>query len=401
VVERVIVVGAGVAGLRCAQVLEAHGVDVEIFERADRVGGRVATDVIDGFRIDRGFQLLNPSYPQARRALDLKALDLHSFAPGMVVSDGETRFSVADPLRRPRALVSGLTAPLGSLPSRVRLGRLLFELKTSMRRVQSVGEEPSGNWFKECGISQEAIDAVLRPFLAGVLLEERLETSAWITALLLRSFVRGVPGVPAEGMGAIPLQMASSLTKSTVHLSTPVASGGAHGIVLDDGTRCEGDAVVDATPWGVGSSPTRHDRSTTTWWYVTDAPLASKDTLVVDRAGGVLTNSVEMTAAAPSYAPEGKVLVAASAIGLHPSVERERAARERLAALHRTSTKDWELVSMSLVEHALPNCSAPFAKDQPIEIDGIVRAGDHVATPSIQGAMASGERAARLLLQRS
>lgn len=394
-------VGAGVAGLRCAQVLEAHGVDVEIFERAPHVGGRIATDVIDGFRIDRGFQLLNPSYPQARRALDLERLDLKAFAPGMVVSDGKARFSVADPLRRPLALPSAMTAPLGSLSSRLRLGRLLVELKTSMRRVDAVGDEPSGNWFEECGISPQAIDAVLRPFLAGVLLEERLETSAWVTALLLRSFVRGVPGVPAEGMGAIPAQMSSSLTKTTVRLSTPVASVDARSIVLDDGTTCLGDAVVDATPGGVGTTPTRHDRSTTTWWYAADAPLASKATLVVDRDGAVLTNSVEMTAAAPSYAPAGKVLVAASAIGLHPSVERERAVRERLAELHRTSTKDWELVSMSLIEHALPNCSAPYAKVQPIEVDGVVRAGDHVATPSIQGAMASGERAARHVLQRS
>jgi Flavin containing amine oxidoreductase len=401
VVERVIVVGAGVAGLRCAQVLEAHGVGVEIFERGDRVGGRIATDVVDGFRIDRGFQLLNPSYPQARRALDLNALGLHSFAPGMVVSDGETRFSVADPLRRPLALASAMTAPLGSLSSRFRLGRLLFELKASMRRVDAVGEEPSRRWFEECGISPQAVDAVLRPFLAGVLLEERLETSAWVTALLLRSFVRGVPGVPAEGMGAIPLQMASSLTKSAVRLSTPVASVDAHGVVLDDSTRCESDAVVDATPRGVGTSPTRPDRSTTTWWYAADAPLASRATLVVDRAGDVLTNSVDMTAAAPSYAPRGRVLVAASAIGLHPSIERERAVRERLSALHRTSTTNWELIATSLVEHALPNCSAPFVKDQAIEVDGVVRAGDHVATPSTQGAMASGERAARLILQRS
>ncbi|CAB4817767.1 MAG: NAD(P)-binding protein [Actinobacteria bacterium] len=400
----VIIVGAGLAGLRCANVLSDAGVDIVVLERGQHVGGRVITDDVDGFKIDRGFQLLNPSYPQVERGLDLKDLDLQLFDPGMVLSDGVTHSQVADPLRSPGKILATLRAPLGPLTSRLHLARLLLALKGKQRKPVTINpDQPSAAWMLEKGIDRTTIDALLRPFLAGVLLEDELETSARITSLLLRSFTRGVPGVPAGGMGAIPHQMAARLGEDVLHLETPVTAVTANSVVLEDGSRLEGSAVVLATAGQAASlllqtlrAPSSN--SVTTWWYSTNEPLRTKATLVVDQSMKTLINSVEMTAAAPQYAPPGKYLVAASAIGLHPEVERERSVRERLSQLHRRSTKEWELVSMSLVADALPRYSSPFLLRPEVVVNGVFVAGDHRATPSIQGAMVSGERAARAIL---
>ena len=79
-----IVVGAGLAGLSAARQLAIHGVDVIVLESSNDVGGRVRTDRFDGLQLDRGFQLFNPSYPEAARVLDYEALDLKPFVPGVI-----------------------------------------------------------------------------------------------------------------------------------------------------------------------------------------------------------------------------------------------------------------------------------------------------------------------------
>jgi phytoene dehydrogenase-like protein len=400
----VIVVGAGLAGLRCAQLLAARELEVILVERADRVGGRVASDVVDGFRIDRGFQLLNPSYPQARRALDLDGLALKPFTPGLIVTDGSSVRTLMDPLRVPGRALSLLQGPWGSWSSRLALARLLASLRFgSASKFAVIPDRSAGTWLLEQGIATEIVDGLLRPFLAGVLLEDRLESSAAITALLLRSFLRGSPGVPEGAMRAIPEQLAASLPQGSLMLDTPVRAVEERAVGLEDGTRLEADRVVLAVGGEVADEllaalPKRSTRSVTTWWFSAAEPFKSGATLVVDTTMKTHVNSVEMTAAAPSYAPRGKVLVAASALGLHPGLDEERAVRERLGMLHRVAPSSLELVSMSLIQHALPAFLPPYEASPAIEHNGILVAGDHVASPSIQGAMASGERVARAIL---
>ena len=401
---QVIIVGAGVAGLRCGQWLVSRGIEVQVFEASDRVGGRIATDRIDGYQIDRGFQLLNPSYPQARRALDLARLDLKAFAPGMIVHNGTTSFCVADPLRAPVKSLRALSAPLGSMRSRVGLVKLLggirFERHPSLIDPDCTAKE----WFNHHGIDESAIENLLQPFLAGVTLEDHLDTSARVVALLLRSFLRGTPGVPAGGMEAIPLQLAEHLG-GRITMNAQVVRVDPRSVTLADGTVVSGDVVVVATPSNVtgtllgGPAPSAMN-PVTTWWYATDEPLKAGATLIVYQRQGPLVNTLEMTSAAPSYAPPGKHLVAASALGLHAGVDDEQTVRTRLAQLHDTPTRSWSLISRSLVPYALPSFRPPADLVGPQSMNDVLVAGDGFATPSTQGAMASGERAGRAALQR-
>ncbi len=397
---RAVVVGAGVAGLRCASVLVAAGVETVVVEAKDRPGGRMATEVVDGFTIDAGFQLLNPSYPQAAH-LDLAGLELGSFTPGMIISDGSTKATLTDPLRRPVAALGSLGPGPGTLQGRVRLGLLLARLRFGdPARVLATPDQPARSWFRAEGVDEATIDQVLRPFLAGVLLDDQLEDSAHLVALLLRSFARGIPGVPKDGMGAIPQQMAADLPEGSLRLSTPVAAVTKRSVTLGDGTTEEADLVIVATAGLqaqglVGGTPALPARSVTTWWFATEEPLPTGSTLVVDASGEVLVNLVEMTAAQPRYAPAGRFLVACSALGLHADSQAEVAVRRRAAVLAGTSTDRWELVAVTPIAGALPAVGLPLDLAPPNEINGVLLAGDHLATPSIQGAMASGERAAK------
>jgi phytoene dehydrogenase-like protein len=402
--HRVVVVGAGVAGLRCAQVLAAAGVDPVVLEASDRVGGRMATDEIDGHLIDRGFQLLNPSYPQAVRALDLAALDLRSFAPGLEISDGSRAVRLSDPLREPKDALATLRSLPGSLRGRAALGVLLGRLRVGqVDRVLGDEDAPAARWLAARGVDAGLIDEVLRPFLAGVLLEDQLDSSGHLVALLLRSFVAGLPAVPAAGMAAIPAQMAAGLPADAISLEAPVLSVASDHVVSTYG-RVEGDAVVVATALheavGLTWITPRPSQPVTTWWFSTTESGGGGATLVADRDGDVLVNALEMTSRAPTYAPAGRRLFAASALGTIVDLAGEATVRARLCALTGAPEAAMELVAVSVIERALPSAPAPLLLRPPIEVDGVFLAGDHVATPSIQGAMASGERAARTVLAR-
>ena len=208
----VVVVGAGLAGLAAAGRLQEAGLDVVVVERSDAVGGRVRTDVVDGFRLDRGFQLLNPAYPEAKRVLDLDALDLQPFLAGLMACTQDKRHSLGDPLRLPTSIPSSLTAPIGSMKEKLAFGTWVAGLGLGSDDPIRDGEDrPLIEELRARGIGGALTDTVLRPFLSGVLAETELTSSQRMVSMLLRAFARGNPSVPALGMQAMPEQLEARL----------------------------------------------------------------------------------------------------------------------------------------------------------------------------------------------
>jgi len=397
----VVVVGAGLAGLTCARELERAGLDVVVLEKSDAVGGRIRTDIVDGYRCDRGFQLVNPAYPALRQLVDVEALDLRAFAAGAALAGRRGFAIVADPRRSPgylrHVLRSGYVLP-GEL---ARFGAWARPSLGSVRKLLAQEDQPLAVSLDSAGVRGRIRDEVFEPFFTGVLAEDRGETSATFARLLLRSFSLGTPGVPALGMSELPEQIAADLRREVV-VETEVVSVGRR----EKGWRVETDkgpydaraVVVAADPVGAAGL-TGVDaaamKGLTTYWFAAEEAPTDLDLLVLDPTrSGPVVNTAVMSNVAPAYAPPGRHLVQATALAGRQAVS-EAEVREHLQRMYRTSTRSWDLVVVHHVVHALPHQRPGVSLRQSVDLgDGLFVAGDHRDTASIQGALVSGRRTA-------
>lgn len=406
----VVVVGAGLAGLTCALTLEEAGVPVRVLEASDAVGGRVRTDEVDGFLLDRGFQVLNPAYPTLRSLVDLEALDLQPFTNAVACRSPrrEELVILADVRREPQLIrqtfASGKLHP-SSIGALVRWSSPALRKDWSLYDPDDVTRAEAMDRAGLVGPLRKVVDG----FLSGVLLEDDGSTSNAFALLLARTFLRGSSAVPGGGMQRLPEQLAAGL-RSPVELGTPVESVSAGRVRTAGGESIEAELVVVATdPQTAGEltgRPAPQGKGVTTHWYAVDEPPTDLDVIVLDqcdREVGPVLNSVVMSNAAPGYAPEGRHLVQASSLlrwGQDPVGDAD--VQSHLAELYATDTAGWELLRRDDIPYALPHQPAPFTGRARLEVEpGLILAGDHMDTGSLEGAMASGQRAAQGWLRRS
>jgi phytoene dehydrogenase-like protein len=396
----VVVVGAGLAGLCCAREVAAAGLTVRVLEAGDGVGGRVRTDVVDGYRLDRGFQILLTAYPEVAASLDVVALDLRVFDPGSLVWTGGGFDRVADPLRDPRAILSTLTAAIGSPLDKARVGLL---------RQRLVGTDPvdllrrpdrsTADALRAAGFSTRMVDRFFRPLLGGIQLDLELATSARMYEVIFRTLAVGDAAVPALGMQAIPDQLAASLPPGVVSLGARVASIDGTSAVLADGGRVSGRAVVVATEGPAAAAllglPDPGSKPAAALWFSSAEPPVTGRSIILDGArSGPAANVAVLSEVAPSYAPAGRSLTVAACPGDAGDVpDLEGATRRQLRAWFGGGVDHWELVRLDRIPHGQPLALPPFSPKKAVRLGhGCYVAGDHRDTPSIQGAMFSGRR---------
>ena len=402
---RVAVVGAGLAGLVCGRRLVEHGAEVTVYEQGDQVGGRVRTDLIDGYRCDRGFQLINPAYPAVPRELDVPALDLRAFGAGVVVAHGSQRFRLADPRRMPGAIADTVMAPVGTLAEKMAFAGWAMGSLWPVPKLLAAEDTTLAASLDHAGVRGPLRTGVVDQFLAGVLADADQQSSATFSLMLVRSFLLGNPSVPSLGMGRVPEQLAAGLPGGSLCLGVEIEQV-EPGVVRGSMGEARVDAVVVATdPTSAArlvAVEAPRMRALTTFWYGTEEPPADPAQakllhLDADHRGPVV-NSAVMTAVAPSYAPAGRQLIAATVLGADEAAEPE--ARRELARMYGTDTSGWELITTHAIAEALPTQSAPLRVRRPVRLaDGLFVAGDHRDTASIQGALVSGRRAARSVLR--
>jgi hypothetical protein len=359
----------------------------------------VRTDVVDGMLLDRGFQLLNPSYPQARHAFDLDALQLRAFDAGVVVAHDDTRQVLADPRRLPRHALGALRLPIGSLREKIAFARWAAEVGYGpARRIKTAPDVSLAEGLRRRGLDGPLTAGVIRPFLAGVLGEDQFSTSLRFAELLVRSFVRGTPGVPATGMQALPDQLAARLPGGALRLNTPVRSVRRGCVDAADGTWRARAVVVAAGPLssaGLLGMPAPAVYALTTFYHVAPQSPAGAKLLHIDaQARGPLVNTAVMTDAAPTYAP-GRALVSSSVLGADGSEAMQQRVRRHAATVYGVDTTAWHHVATYPIAAALPALPPGTPLRKLVDLgDGLFVAGDDRDTASQQGALVSGRRAA-------
>lgn len=406
----VAIVGAGLAGLVCAHELARADVECIVFEGSDGVGGRVRTDSVDGFLLDRGFQILLTAYPQVRKRIDVGALDLGRFEPGAVVRTASGLYRISDPVRRPWDLPRTLRSPVGSLADKLRAGRLVLDVCAhSVHDLLRRPDTSTARRLADAGLSPAFIAAFWQPLFAGIQLDPNLEVSSRRFDLILRMLAIGSTGLPRGGMGSIPAQIASALPANTLRLRSPVAIAEPRAVQLEDGERIGARAVVVAT-----DGPSAHrllgdrvpdpgSRAAACCWYaLPTAPLRGAFLILDGEGTGPALNVVVMSEVQRSYAPPGAALVAAAVPGpsaLAPDLT-ERV-QEQLARWLGASTGDLTHLRTDVIVHGQPTQTSPLNPRRRVDLgDGLFVCGDHRDTASIQGAMFSGERTATAVLRR-
>jgi hypothetical protein len=394
----VVIIGAGLAGLAAATTLHRLGREVLVVEASDGVGGRVRTDRVDGFLLDRGFQVLLTAYPEAHRQLDLAALNLQRFAPGAMVWMGGRGARVGDPFREPASLVKTIVSPVGTPVDKLRLLALRTRLKRTDPRELLRGDDiPTRRYLEDLGFSRRMIDRFLGPLFTGIQLDPDLATSRRMFDTIFRSLTIGDSAVPAGGMGEIPAQLAGLLPDESIRLNTEVVQIGPGQIETADGSRVSADQVVVATdgPAAVRllDLPPVDSRPVACVYFAADEDPIGEPVVVLDgERSGPVVNLAVMSTVAPSYAPPGRVLIAAACPGFR-GTELEAAAAAQLRGWFGGKVDGWSHIHTYHIPHGQPDQSPPFHPKEEIRLgDGLWVCGDHRDTGSIQGALFSGRR---------
>ena len=401
----VVIVGAGLAGLVAARTLGLNGIDSVILEASDGVGGRVRSDIVDGFVLDRGFQVLLTGYPEIHRHLDIAALDLRAFEPGALVWREGKGTVVGDPFRRPKTLVSTATASIGTVTDKARIALLRAKLlRTDPKALLRGDDIPTAAALRGMGFSSKMIDRFFRPLVGGIQLDPTLSTSRRMFDVIFRTLADGDSAVPAGGMGRITEQLASNLPRTSIHLDTPAVSVEPGRIVVSGGRSISAKHVIVATEGPVASRllglPQVKSHSAGCVYFAADVAPVDGAYVILDGHGhGPVYNVAVMSHVSPAYAPAGKHLVAAALPGTIDG-DLESAARRQLRSWWGPQVDNWRHLRTYRIEHGQPDQTPPFHPKKNVSLgNGIFVCGDHRDTGSIQGAMFSGRRCAEAVAE--
>ena len=410
--KKVLIAGGGLAGLACAIRLHEAGARPLIFEGSDGVGGRVRTDHLDGFLLDRGFQVFLDAYPKAGELLDKESLDLRAFRPGALIHKTSGMQRVMDVFREPRHLIESALAPVGSFADKLRVARLRWRLiRLTTEEIAGHEDMTTESYLQRAGFSAPIIDGFFRSFYGGIFLERELQTSSRMFEFTFKMFSQGSATLPSKGMGEIPRQLASRLLPGAIRLGARVTQAQPESITLESGEQFHGDAVVVATDAttaaglvSAGGTAGAVWRSVTCLYFAAARSPLDESIIALNGTGSGLVNNVCVPSdLAPEYAPRGQALVSVSVLGTVDPDDLESRVLAELEAWFGSAVREWRHLRTYRIERALPR-QAPgtgftglgFRKQA-----GVYLCGDHLWSASIEGAIVSGLRTADAILKPS
>ncbi len=408
----VVIVGGGLAGLSCAAYLQASKIDYLLLEASDAVGGRVRTDAVEGFLLDRGFQVFQTAYPEAQRLLDYEALDLRPLEPGALIFKSGKWTRMSDPWRRPRHAWQTMFNSVGTFGDRLKLLKL-------WRHVSGGPSEQLLHRPHDCTtrellceryrFSPDFIDSFLRPWLSGIFLEQELNTSANFFRFVFRMLADGDISYPAQGIQAIPDQLAARLEPSKIRGFQPVERVDGRAVHLASGEFIEGSAVVIATEVEQacrlleGRLPERRHTATSCLYFAAEQAPVAEPLLMLNGAGEGPVNHVFVhSQASPRVAPDQQALLSVSLVGSATAAADDLSSiRQQLAGWFGSQAQSWRLLKRYDLPRALPAQPPGFNAEPANALElpaGIHVCGDHCESASVNGALRSGRLTAERIV---
>lgn len=399
-----IIVGAGLAGLRTALELSRAGMSVLVFEREEKVGGRIRSTNVAGYTLDHGFQVILSAYPELKSLPETSRLSSRGFASGARIRvDGRFR-DFYDPLRHPDKALSTLTSPVCSIADLVKLFLLVGVRRAA--KVVATGRS-TAEMLVERGFSRRFRESFLAPFLRGVVLDPALGLDFGISRFYLHMFSRGDALLPVGGIQALPELLANLIGPSHIRLGTSVDSISKHEVVLESGETFTADHVVCATDALHAAELGSPDQTlpmvggATAYFSAPKAPFP--DPLVVINAeGGPITTLAVLTNVQPSYAPVGRALIAITVIGetaLSDESTLVTEIRKQAGTWYGPTVEAWQYLRLFRTPCALT--SRPRIGKGWHERDGVFYVGDYLTYSSQNGALLSGRTLAERIIEES
>jgi protoporphyrinogen oxidase len=401
------IIGGGVSGLIAASILEKKGFNPTVLEATERVGGRIKTDIIDGYQLDHGFQVILTAYPAVIKYLDYKALELQLFLPGASIFKAHRQSIIGDPLRDISLLISTLFSGIGSISDKFKILKLNHKIKKkSLTDIFSEKEQTTISYLRELGFSKQILNDFFIPFFSGIFLENQLETSSRMFEFVYKMFGEGHAAIPKAGMEAIPKQLLNNLKTTTFQYNTKVASVEEGKITLKNGRKLESDfTILTIPPAGIVSNIKNHPtewRSCVTLYFETNKRVIHKPLIGLIAKPGSLVNNIVYNSSLASGTKPAHELLCVTVIDDQNLSEHElvTAVEDELKVLCNISIA--RFIKQYRITKALPKLENLKYEMKPSETQlskSLFLAGDTHLNASFNAAMISGEQAALAVIK--
>ena len=401
------IIGGGVSGLIAAKVLEENGFKPTVIEATDRAGGRIKTDIIEGYQLDHGFQVILTAYPAVKKYLDYKALDLQNFLPGASIFKANKQSIIGDPLRNVSLLISTLFSGIGTISDKIKILKLNHKIKKkSLTDIFSEKEQTTISYLRELGFSKEILNDFFIPFFSGIFLENKLETSSRMFEFVYKMFGKGHAAIPKAGMEAIPKQLLNNLKTTTFQYNTKVTSVEEGEITLKNGSKLVSDFTILTIPANSLVSSLKKNstkwRSCITLYFETNIRVINRPLIgLIAKKNSLVNNIVYNSSLCSTTKPENELLCVTviDDQGL-TNLELVKAVKEELKILCNISVV--RLIKQYQINKALPilkNLKYEMKPSKTRLSKSLFIAGDTQLNASFNAAMISGELAALELIK--
>jgi protoporphyrinogen oxidase len=404
---KVHIIGGGISGLVAAHVLENHGLSPVIIDANDRVGGRVKTDIVKGFQLDRGFQVLLSSYSAAKKYLDYKSLDLQTLKAGSCVFVGGKQCFFGDPLRDLSLFIPTLLSPLGTLGDKLKIAKLNFHLqKKTIDKIFEDREITTKEYLTAKGFSKKIIKNFFIPFFSGIFLESELYTSSRMFEFVFKMFGKGLALLPKGGIEEISKQLKNKLKKTKILFNTLVSNVKNKEITLSDGKKIKTDFTIIATePANLveGLKNQKVDwKSCQNLYFNCYGRVFKKAFIGLVANPESLINNVFYPTSIPTNNKGENELISVTVVKDHSLPEEKLIERVKNELKKECKIESVGFLKLYSIPKALPHLNNLQYDVSPSETkvkDGIFLAGDVLLNGSLNAAILAGENAAMGVLE--